>query len=98
MSSTPKRLEADRSISGRASSIVGAVTIDELEVKLLARGVGLIIHAVPSAPTTLGAAAEEYPWIVWLNADDDRALGVFVGEGDTLQLAIADAIRAWDNP
>jgi hypothetical protein len=35
-------------------------------------------------------------WVVWLAAADDPALGVFVGEGDTLGEAFAAAFASWD--
>ena len=34
--------------------------------------------------------------VVWLYAPDDPALGVCVGEGDTLALAVAAAFEKWD--
>jgi len=35
-------------------------------------------------------------YLVWLFADDDPELGVFVGEGESLELAFKRALAAWD--
>lgn len=35
-------------------------------------------------------------WTVWLWCDTDPALGVFVGEGDSLDQAIRAALDRWD--
>ena len=36
-------------------------------------------------------------WVVWLHAVDDPALGAFVGQGLTLEIAIVKALAAWDH-
>jgi len=55
-------------------------TIEDLARELQERDLSLIIHSPGS------------PWVVWLFAEDDPAIGTFVGEGATITFAIEEAI------
>lgn len=57
------------------------MTLAQLQRELEKRDLALTIHS-----TT----------VVWAFAADDPALGVFPGEGETLEEAVAAALDAWD--
>ena len=62
-------------------------TLDELEVWMRERDLSMQIFCTRDACI-----------VVWVFAQDDPELGVSPGEGSTLNEAIADACKAWDQP
>ena len=60
-------------------------TVSELEQMLRDRSVSVQIFS-----------SKDACFVVWLYAEDDPELGVFPGEGGTLDEALAEAFDSWD--
>lgn len=64
---------------------MSSLTVSELEQRLRDRSLNVQIFS------SVGAC-----FVVWLYAEDDPELGVFPGEGGTLDEALQEAFDSWD--